>query len=338
MAEEADHPLETSRLRSHEVCVSLTSSAYLGVPVGGGQCHTADGGGPTAADSCMVYGELTWSGMESLWNALCLAPDDSLYDLGSGIGKFVMYSALRNGCASVTGIEVGLKRHRSAEQACANLKELLSAAEPREDHLCASFNAVLGDIRLPLYRDATAIVLCNLMFDGTLNSAVLREVLRCPRVTQIASIVQLHNPRLKRRKAVSCGCSWSTGGVSWTLYSVVPAHEAGRRRMQRSDVRCPPSPPPLWVRPRTAALADNWNGPAGRRSITSSGGPAVVATEQIFQRLATTRIGSVRRSTTAAVAGRLDHLPPASLKEGLRGSRLALRLESARRLAASAQT
>jgi hypothetical protein len=324
--------------RTHEECVALTSSAYTGVPVGGGQCHTE--GGPSAADTCMVYGELTWSGMESLYGALKLQAHDHLYDLGSGIGKFVLYSALRNNCASVTGVEVGLKRHHSAELACTNLEELLSAVEPSERR-CAGFSAVLGDIRLPLYRDATAIVLCNIMFDGTLNSAVLREVLRCPRVTQIASIVQLHHSRLKRRKAISCGCTWSTGGVSWTLYSVLPESEGGRPRSQRSDVRCAPTPPMQWVRPKTVASGEKCIVPGGGRPITASGGAAaLVATEQLWQRLASTRIGGLRSGAAAAAAARrLDEKqqPTSRHGGGSRGSRLVSRLESARRMAASTQ-
>ena len=320
-----------SKNRSHQECVALTSSAFVGVPVGGGQCHTD--GGPSAADNCMVYGELTYEGMGALHDALNLQPHDSLYDLGSGIGKFILYSALRNQCASATGVEVGLKRHASAELACSKLEELLSSDEKESSaaRRCAGFNAVLGDIRLPLYRDATAIIICNIMFDGTLNASIVANILKsCPRVTTVASIVKLHHPRFKRRKSVSCGCTWSTGGVSWTLYTVLPPAEAVR---PRSNLRNRAEPVTPWTRPKAAEF---W-----KRIPTSPPRPSTVgpieAREEFWQRISSTTTGSFR--------SRLAARPVADLSAGSasrgfvdkrRSSLLASRLDTAMRAAGAA--
>ena len=207
----------------------------------------------------MVYGELTYGGMEVLHDALNLQSHDALYDLGSGCGKFVLYAGLRNVCESSTGVEVGLKRHVTAEKACTRLGELLQLERESvapENGRCANVHAVLGDITQPIYRDATAIVVCNIMFGSTLNAGIMANILhKCPHVTQVASIVQLRHPRFKKRRIVSCGCTWSRAGVSWTLYEILPPATMSRTAM--SDIRNAPAAP--WSRP---SVAEKWSRPS----------------------------------------------------------------------------
>jgi hypothetical protein len=243
-ARSAEEFLESTH-RDHEACVNLVQSSFAGLPVGGGQCH-AMAGGPSSQDTCMVYGELTFDGMGKLHDALKLQGSDALYDLGSGVGKFVLYAALRNACASATGVEVGLKRHASAERACTKLEGLLQ----REDgpHRCAAFGSVLGDIKEPIYGDATVIVVCNIMFGALLNSGILSNLLhRCPRVKKVASIVQIHHPRFVKLRTVSVPCTWSRHGVSWSIYDVLPS--VPHTRTQRHDIHARAKLPTPWVRP-----------------------------------------------------------------------------------------
>ena len=102
------------------------------------------------------------------------------------------------------------------------MEEILST-QPDGGQGSARFSAVLGDIRQPIYRDATVICLCNIMFGGALNACILANVLsRCPACSTVASIVQLHHPRLRKRKVVNVGCTWASKGVSWTIYTVLP--------------------------------------------------------------------------------------------------------------------
>ena len=193
----------------HDECVRTVRLAFDGVPVGSGPDHGCGGQGSPATE--MTYGEMTWKGMRTLHDALRLLDDDVVYDLGSGVGKFVLYTALRASCASSTGVEVGIKRHASAERGCQQLASLLAQSgeapigrctskarlrlglepsqpqrEPAERRRCASFAAVLGDItdRACIYRDATIVVLCNIMFGAGINGRVLANLLtRCPRQT-----------------------------------------------------------------------------------------------------------------------------------------------------------
>ena len=101
----------------------LVKLAMDGLPIGSGPDHgvassTGAVYGSTATE--LVYGEMTYPGMKDLHDALGLRTDDVLYDLGSGVGKFVLYTALRARVTSATGIEVG--------------HDLLSMSAPRLYH------------------------------------------------------------------------------------------------------------------------------------------------------------------------------------------------------------
>ncbi len=49
-------------------------------------------------------------------------PYDVFYDLGSGVGKLVLYMALSNLCAKAVGLEIGERRHFDA---CVAWKRLI---------------------------------------------------------------------------------------------------------------------------------------------------------------------------------------------------------------------
>lgn len=244
----------------HDAAVELCHKAYQGLPTGMGPAHTMVGSASNANSNEMVYGEMTYSGMRDLHDSLQLQHTDVLYDLGSGVGKFVLYCACRNACASSAGVEVGLKRHATADMACTRLEELLreeEAATPRAQGAPQQtlFHAILGDVRQPLYRDANVIVICNIMFGALLNSSILANILsKCPACATIASIVQLHHPRLAKRKVVSVPCTWAAKGVSWTLYTVLPPPVA-RMRTIRHDLKARPPPATPWQRPPPAGSA-----------------------------------------------------------------------------------
>ena len=83
----------------HDECVARVRACLEGLPCGHGPDHGC-ASGPNAAiygsdSTSLVYGEITWAGMETLHNALNLRSDDVFYDLGSGVGKFVLCTALR---------------------------------------------------------------------------------------------------------------------------------------------------------------------------------------------------------------------------------------------------
>lgn len=296
---------------THSDCVRIVKQALEGLPAGEGPDHTLGMRPATATE--LVYGELTWVGMQTLHDVLKLRADDHLYDLGSGVGKFVLYAALRNECASCTGVEVGIKRHSSAERGCARLAALLGnapAPAPQPDggncsesppskrsHMrarlsaalkggaavdvpstmtqfartdkCAAVSAILGDITdiACSYRDATVVVLCNIMFGSGINGRVLDNLLnRCPRVRLVASIVQMHHPRLRQVRSVLVPCTWCAKGVSWLLYEMLAKPEKMDLRLSGPHwLGAPALPAPKWVRPKTVADVGATHPPAPPR-------------------------------------------------------------------------
>ena len=240
----------------HDDAVQLCTRVYSGLPVGAGPCHTLAGSESNSNSTEMTYGEMTLVGMGALHDALQLDSEDVVYDLGSGVGKFILYAALRGVCASCTGVEVGVKRHATAEKAATRLEEILSK-QPDGGQGSARFSAVLGDIRQPIYRDATVICLCNIMFGGALNACILANVLsRCPACSTVASIVQLHHPRLRKRKVVNVGCTWASKGVSWTIYTVLPPILRAVRHVRHNLRVTPPAAVP-WKRPLPHGAAES---------------------------------------------------------------------------------
>ena len=71
----------------------------------------------------LQYGEVTYQGMQPLYSALDLRPGDVFYDLGCGVGKLVLYVALRGDAARSVGLEVGQRRFLLAEGARCSLDE-----------------------------------------------------------------------------------------------------------------------------------------------------------------------------------------------------------------------
>ena len=71
----------------------------------------------------LQYGEVTYQGMQPLYSALDLRPGDVFYDLGCGVGKLVLYVALRGDAQRSVGLEVGQRRFLLAEGARCSLDE-----------------------------------------------------------------------------------------------------------------------------------------------------------------------------------------------------------------------
>ena len=114
---------------------------------------------------------------------------------------------------------------------------------------------MLGDITTPIYKDVTVASICNIMFGEAINARVTTNLLKCPRLRTVASIVQLHHPRLKLVRTALIGCTWAVAGVSWHLYRVLEPPSTSRQSAHW--LSAPRAPPPRWTRPtlREAAAA-----------------------------------------------------------------------------------
>lgn len=207
---------------SHLAAVKYLNSAYLGGGSGYGGDHTCDSAGNLDMNN-LGYGEISVSGMEALYSALKIVSGDVFYDLGSGTGKLVLYVALRGEVASSSGLEVGERRHRLAEDACKKLRrELLRQAEGALDSEVSSFCSVNGDVRKCLYNDATVAVVCNLCMDQHVQNRAVKNLVDCPAIRRIASTAPLpQHPRLSHDGTVPVCCTWAKV-TKWHLYNVLP--------------------------------------------------------------------------------------------------------------------
>ena len=268
----------------HVDAVARVREAQEGLPIGAG---TDMGGAYSSNDTALVYGEITEAGMGILHDALGLRSDDVLYDLGSGVGKFFLYSALRAVCSTANGIEVGEKRHSTAERSCMRLTEMLESSRQRDR--CSSFSAILGDITNPIYKDATVCTCCNIMFGGLINGKLINNFLtRCPKLRTVASIVKLHSPRLKLRSTKLVPCTWCTGGVSWSMYDVLPPMP--RLGRESAWLHRPHPPPTPWNRPASRAPSelDPTTPPAlGLSNFARRPATTTQASKELFARLST---------------------------------------------------
>eukprot|EP00440_Ansanella_granifera_P005381 gb/GFBE01005840.1/.p1 GENE.gb/GFBE01005840.1/~~gb/GFBE01005840.1/.p1 ORF type:complete len:295 (+),score=52.85 gb/GFBE01005840.1/:1-885(+) len=180
----------------------------------------------------LQYGEVTYQGMEPLYDALDLGKDDVFYDLGCGVGKLVLYVALRGEASRSVGLEVGERRHILAECACKHLRgelELQStggeAELPKLEAPCAKYSVLLADISRHRYSDPTVVVLTNLCMDMGVQSRTLACLLRCRSFRRLVSITPLlPHARLKLVRSVMVCCSWAKVSA-WQVYDVLPPQE-----------------------------------------------------------------------------------------------------------------
>lgn len=224
---------------NHTAAVSRLMSLYGGRATGFGSDFATEG----VDQSNLQYGEITYSGMEALYPALNLAPGDTFYDLGSGVGKLVLYVALRGEVARAVGLEVGERRHALAEAAAAHLSAELTEAPTK----CGSFEMLRADISRHRYHDACVVVLTNLCMDMGVQNRTIDCLLKCPMLRRVVCITPLHvNARLKLARTVRVACTWAKAS-SWQVYEVLPAEASGSRRpaviaVQRSRSRLPLKP------------------------------------------------------------------------------------------------
>jgi hypothetical protein len=80
----------------------------------------ASGYGERGQSRELTYGEVLTEGIQNLYDALPLEPSSVVLDLGSGVGKFTVYTALTQNVSLSWGIEVVQHRHDQAV-ACAKV-------------------------------------------------------------------------------------------------------------------------------------------------------------------------------------------------------------------------
>ena len=104
-----------------------------------------------------VYGEIKHTALTKLLDYLALTPADTFYDLGSGVGKVILHTALTTGVKKAIGVELSTARHQEAEIAFARARDFSPSLEERVRFI----NQDLMSVDLS---DATVIYTCSTAF------------------------------------------------------------------------------------------------------------------------------------------------------------------------------
>ncbi|KAK3261503.1 hypothetical protein CYMTET_29586 [Cymbomonas tetramitiformis] len=164
------------------------------------------------------YGEITVTGMFAMASALQLDQESIFYDLGSGLGKLVLFAALTCNVRRAVGHEISERRHVSAVAALAHIDS--------EHHPGISETVCFkqADFTQEDYTDATHVYLASLLYTDDTLVKVCDKLCASPGLKAVLSIreLPLGNPLLRKlptQKQVSVRCSWDVErATSATLY------------------------------------------------------------------------------------------------------------------------
>ena len=106
-----------------------------------------------------TYAEITFEATQQLLSELRITTNDILYDLGSGVGKFVVHAYLATPARKVVGVELSPTRHNLAM----GVRDALSMMDGLDDERTLKFqkeNIIDTDLS-----DATIIYMCSTCFE-----------------------------------------------------------------------------------------------------------------------------------------------------------------------------
>ena len=158
-----------------------------------------NGGNPT-------YGEITHDSTTKLFKILNLTKDDVIYDLGSGVGKFILQAYLNTTVKKTVGVELSKTRIKLANEALSRFKiqnhlRKNASIEFREENFSKT------DIS-----DAIVIYLCSTCFSPELMKAISNKMLKCKKGLKIATLKTLPpDPNYRYIATHTLPMTWSNG-------------------------------------------------------------------------------------------------------------------------------
>lgn len=163
----------------------------------------------------LVYGELTWPGVERLAKALELGENDVFYDLGSGVGKVVIQVAMTVPVKKSIGIELTKTRYQGSVDALAQIKKqglLITKCQFRNESL---MDSSLGD--------ATAIYVASTCFTDSFMLKLTRKLAAYNKPMRFVTLRDLGKrpPQFKYIKQIKLHATWSKS-LDAHLYHVEP--------------------------------------------------------------------------------------------------------------------
>ena len=174
-----------------------------------------------AGSNPSFYGEINFEGVDMLLAKLNLGPQDILYDLGSGIGKFAMQAYLFTNTSKVIGIELSKARH--------NLATVAKTKFEKDDQKWMQAGRTLEfrqeDFATSDISDATILYALLPRASQTQLKLLRDKALQLPRKVKIISAKKLPaHSRLREVEdlTISVPTSWKDS-VPLYIYETVPA-------------------------------------------------------------------------------------------------------------------
>ncbi len=154
------------------------------------------GGAPT-------YGEIKFESAQKLLEYFKPTEKDVFYDLGSGVGKFVLHAYLTTPVKKSCGIELSGTRYERAVQAFLEAKKM---------HLFDSRELIFlnEDIIKADIKDATIIFMCATCYSDVLMDKIAEKLIEIGSSVRIATLREFKNqPRLKKIDTLKLPMTWS---------------------------------------------------------------------------------------------------------------------------------
>lgn len=194
-----------------------------------------------------TYGELCFDGARHMMELLQIRPSDNFYDIGCGVGKLVLQTALTTG-ATCTGVELCKSRFDKAARALNYV---------RSKTYIPNVRLIKSDATQLNYSVATVVYMCSTCFETSMMEKIIRSLSPgCRVVLQTPPAGLKGYPRIEQLELIQTipvPVTW-TGSVNLYVYRVtVPcvlcedAHSVDRPLMSddeavHSDPCSPVSP------------------------------------------------------------------------------------------------
>lgn len=141
------------------------------------QSVVAGGGSP-------VFGEITFEGAKKLLERLKLNKNSVVFDLGCGIGKFVIQAYLATDSKKVVGIELSVERCKHCQEACTELKKLpFDKSRKLEFYQQNILDADLSD--------ATVVYMCSTCYPEKLMKDITDKIAKLKPGLLVATLKKL---------------------------------------------------------------------------------------------------------------------------------------------------
>lgn len=159
-----------------------------------------------------IYGELNFYAARHLLSKLNIKEEDSILDIGSGFGRFIIQSFLESKAQAVYGVELNQKRYDIAAKA---ISRLHSYNHDTNNRILKNIFADITKIEAP---NVTHIYTCSTVFPPILLHKIGDLVNFSKTIKKVASLRKIPNlANHKLANIIYLSCSWET--VPCYIYS-----------------------------------------------------------------------------------------------------------------------